>query len=246
MNNENNSPLLEVIDLRKRYGLREVVAGVSLSLGPSEIVGLLGPNGAGKTTTFYMITGLTKPTAGEVLLNQQNVAGMPLHKRARLGLSYLPQENSVFKKLTVLDNLRIILEYTGLNKKEQTQKAESLLAEFGITHLKDSLAGVLSGGERRRLEIARCLIRNPKFVLLDEPFAGIDPLAVDDIQTLIMDLRKRGIGVLISDHNVRETLKICDRAYLVHEGKVILSGNPDFIVSDPRARRVYLGDNFTL
>ena len=246
MNNANNQPLLEVKDLHKRYGHREVVAGVSLSLGSSEIVGLLGPNGAGKTTTFYMITGLTKPTAGEVLLNQQNVAGLPLHRRARLGLSYLPQESSVFKKLTVLDNLRIILEYTGLSKKEQTQKAETLLAEFGITHLKDSLAGVLSGGERRRLEIARCLIRNPKFVLLDEPFAGIDPLAVDDIQTLIVDLKKRGIGVLISDHNVRETLNICDRAYLVHEGKVILSGDPEFIVNDPKARRVYLGDNFTL
>ena len=246
MKTASNQPTLEVKDLHKRYGYREVVAGVSLSLFQNEIVGLLGPNGAGKTTTFYMITGITKPTSGEVLLNSQNVAGMPLHKRARHGISYLPQESSVFKKLSVLDNLRIILEHTGLSKKEQAAKAASLLAEFGIAHLSGSLAGVLSGGERRRLEIARCLIRNPKFVLLDEPFAGIDPLAVDDIQTLISDLKKRGIGVLISDHNVRETLKICDRAYLVHEGKVILSGEPDVIVNDPKARRVYLGNNFTL
>lgn len=232
--------------LRKRYGDREVVRGVSLEVHQGEIVGLLGPNGAGKTTTFYMLIGIQKPTAGRVLLDDTVIADWPLHERARVGLSYLPQESSVFRRLTVMDNLRVILEHTKLSSAEQKKKADSLLDEFRITHLSKSLAAHLSGGERRRLEIARSLIREPKFVLLDEPFAGIDPLAVDDIQTLIKALKDRGIGVLISDHNVRETLRICDRAYLMHEGQAIIEGTPEAIVADPKARRVYLGEGFCL
>lgn len=238
--------LLEAKELRKRYGDREVVRGVSLEVFQREIVGLLGPNGAGKTTSFYMIIGIQKPTAGAVHLNGIDIAGWPLHERARHGLSYLPQESSVFRKLSVMDNLRVILEYTGLTRKEQKEKAERLLEEFRIAHLRDSLASHLSGGERRRLEIARSLIREPQFILLDEPFAGIDPLAVDDIQTLIRVLKERDIGVLISDHNVRETLRICDRAYLLHEGQVIVQGTPDELVQDSKARRVYLGEGFSM
>ena len=241
-----NGSILQASGLRKRYGDREVVRGVSLEIKQGEILGLLGPNGAGKTTTFYMIIGLQKPTAGSVSLDGVDIASWPLHERARHGLSYLPQESSVFRRLTVMDNLRIILEHTGFSRMEQKRKAEQLLEEFHITHLRDSMASHLSGGERRRLEIARSLIREPLFVLLDEPFAGIDPLAVDDIQTLIQGLKERGIGVLISDHNVRETLRICDRAYLMHEGQVILQGTPEDLVNDPRARRVYLGEAFCL
>ena len=237
---------LQASDLRKRYGQRDVVRGVSLDVLQNEIVGLLGPNGAGKTTTFYMIIGIQKPTSGAVYFNGSDIASWPLHERARHGLSYLPQESSVFRKLSVYDNLRIILEYTGLSKADQRRKAEQLLEEFRIEHLRNSLASYLSGGERRRLEIARALIREPKFVLLDEPFAGIDPLAVDDIQNLIVALKQRGIGVLISDHNVRETLRICDRAYLLHEGKVIVQGTPQDLVSDSKARRVYLGEAFSM
>lgn len=244
--NEHPNFVLAADSLRKRYGNREVVSGVSLKISQGEIVGLLGPNGAGKTTTFYMITGIRKPTSGAVYLNDTNIANWPLHQRARSGLSYLPQESSVFKRLSVMDNLMIILEYTNLNRKQQKERAEMLLADFRIEHLRNSLASYLSGGERRRLEIARALIREPKFVLLDEPFAGIDPLAVDDIQELITTLKERNIGVLISDHNVRETLHICDRAYMVHEGTLFLEGTPDVIVNDPKARRVYLGDSFAL
>jgi lipopolysaccharide export system ATP-binding protein len=238
--------ILEASDLRKRYGDREVVRGVSLELRQGEIVGLLGPNGAGKTTTFYMIIGLQKATAGTVFLNGADIASWPLHERARHGISYLPQESSVFRRLSVQDNLRVILEYTGYSRSIQQEKAQRLLEEFHITHLRNSLAAHLSGGERRRLEIARSLIRDPLFILLDEPFAGIDPLAVDDIQTLIRDLKDRGIGVLISDHNVRETLHICDRAYLLHEGQVLIQGVPNDLVNNPKARRVYLGEKFSL
>lgn len=238
--------ILQASGLRKRYGDREVVRGVSLELQQGEILGLLGPNGAGKTTTFYMIIGLQKPTVGSVFLDGENIANWPLHERARHGLSYLPQESSVFRKLTVIDNLKIILEHTGYSKAQQKEKAEQLLEEFRIGHLRKSMASHLSGGERRRLEIARSLIREPRFILLDEPFAGIDPLAVDDIQMLIEGLKDRGIGILISDHNVRETLQICDRAYLVHEGQVILQGTPEELVNDPKARRVYLGEGFSM
>lgn len=246
MQTQGQDALLQARELRKRYGDREVVRGVSLEVRQNEVVGLLGPNGAGKTTTFYMIIGIQKPTAGAVYLNSADIAGWPLHERARHGLSYLPQESSVFRRLSVEDNLRIIFEYTGMSKAEQKTKTEALLEEFSIGHLRKSLASHLSGGERRRLEIARSLIREPQFVLLDEPFAGIDPLAVDDIQALIIKLKNRGIGVLISDHNVRETLRICDRAYLVHEGAVIVQGTPADLVNDERARRVYLGEGFSM
>lgn len=232
--------------LIKRYGKREVVRGIGLAAAQGEVVGLLGPNGAGKTTTFYMLAGIVKPAEGEVRLDEDVLTRLPLHERARLGLSYLPQESSVFKKLTVRKNLEIILEHSGLPRAEQKKKADRLLEELGIVHIEKTRALHLSGGERRRLEIARAMILEPKIMLLDEPFAGIDPLAVDDIQTIIKGLREKGIGVLISDHNVRETLRICDRAYLVFEGDIILEGTPEEIVSDSRARRVYLGEGFCL
>lgn len=232
--------------LSKRYGDRTVVRDISISVSTSEIVGLLGPNGAGKTTTFYMITGIRKPSSGHVFLDDLDIAGWPLHDRARVGLSYLPQESSIFRTLSVLDNLMIILEYTTPGKAARKARAMELLQEFKIDHLSKSLASYLSGGERRRLELARALINNPKFVLLDEPFAGIDPVAVDDIQELITGLKQKGIGILISDHNVRETLSICDRAYIVHQGQVIIDGSPEKIVNDDKARSVYLGEGFSL
>jgi lipopolysaccharide export system ATP-binding protein len=232
--------------LAKRYGARDVVRDIDLDVHQGEVVGVLGPNGAGKTTTFYMLAGIIAPTRGQVTLDGMDITRWPLHRRARLGMSYLPQESSIFRKLTVRQNLQLILEYTGLPAAEQKRTADRLLDELGITRLQDQLAAYLSGGERRRLEIARALIRDPKFILLDEPFAGIDPLAVDDIQTIIEGLKAKGIGVLISDHNVRETLQICDRAYLVYDGSIILSGTPDEIVADPRARKVYLGEGFSL
>lgn len=240
------SSTLSAQHLCKRYGQKEVVHEVSVSMQQGEIVGLLGPNGAGKTTSFYMITGIIKPTAGKVLLDGQEISSWPLYRRARVGLSYLPQESSVFRRLTVRQNLQIILEHTGLSRTEQKKRADQLMEEFGLTRLEKSYASYLSGGERRRLEIARCLIRDPLFVLLDEPFAGIDPLAVGDIQVLIRGLKERGIGVLISDHNVRETLSICDRAYLMFQGNIILSGTPEEIVNNARAREVYLGEDFHL
>ena len=233
-------------DLHKAFDDREVVRGISLKVTQGEIVGLLGPNGAGKTTTFYMLLGIIQPTAGKVFLDGDDIGRWPLHQRALVGLSYLPQESSVFRKLTVRDNLKLILEHTDLSKEEQKAKLLSLMEEFGISHLEKSKAMHLSGGERRRLEIARALIREPKFVLLDEPFAGIDPLAVDDIKQLVLALRNRGIGIIISDHKVRETLSICDNAYIVFEGQIILHGTPQEVVSDPRARRVYLGEGFSL
>ncbi|MBQ4132846.1 MAG: LPS export ABC transporter ATP-binding protein [Desulfovibrionaceae bacterium] len=233
-------------DLHKTFGDREVVRGISLNVTQGEIIGLLGPNGAGKTTTFYMLLGIIQPTAGKVLLDGEDIGKWPLHQRALVGLSYLPQESSVFRKLTVRNNLKLILEHTGLSPEEQEKKLVSLMDEFGISHLEKSKAMHLSGGERRRLEIARALIREPKFVLLDEPFAGIDPLAVDDIKQLVRALCKRGIGIIISDHNVRETLSICDKAYIVYEGQIILHGTPQEVVDNPRARRVYLGEGFSL
>ena len=233
-------------DLHKTFGDREVVRGISLQVTQGEIVGLLGPNGAGKTTTFYMLLGIIQPTAGRVFLDGADIGRWPLHQRALVGLSYLPQESSVFRKLTVRNNLKLILEHTEFSPAEQEEKLASLMDEFGIAHLENSKAMHLSGGERRRLEIARALIREPKFVLLDEPFAGIDPLAVDDIKQLVRALRNRGIGIIISDHNVRETLSICDNAYIVYEGQIILHGTPQEVVDNPRARRVYLGEGFSL
>ncbi len=233
-------------NLRKRYGQREVVHNIHLTVEPREVVGLLGPNGAGKTTTFYMLVGIVKPNGGEVLLDGSAVTDLPLHERARLGLSYLPQESSVFRKLTVRQNLEVILEQTGMDRAAQKKRGQELLEQFGIIRLADQPAMFLSGGERRRLEIARALILDPKFILLDEPFAGIDPLAVIDIQEIISVLKGMGMGILISDHNVRETLTICDRAYLVYEGTVILEGTPDEIVRDSKARQLYLGESFSL
>jgi len=238
--------VLEGFDLHKVYGQRTVVCGVSLKIEQGEVVGLLGPNGAGKTTSFYMLTGIVKPSTGNVFFEGENISTWPLHERARVGISYLPQESSTFRRLTVRQNLQIMLEYTDFSKQEQKQKADQLLEEFGLMSLENSYALHLSGGERRRLEIARALIREPKFILLDEPFAGIDPLAVGDIQQLIRALCAKGIGVLISDHNVRETLTICDRAYLMVQGQVALSGTPAEIVDDPQARSMYLGEAFSL
>lgn len=230
--------------LAKSYGAKQVVRDVSLHIEQGEIVGLLGPNGAGKTTSFYMLTGIIKATQGRILYNGEDITSWALYKRARVGISYLPQESSVFKSLTVKQNIQIVIEYTKLSKKEQEKKIYSLLDEFGLTRLEKSYASYLSGGERRRLEIARCLVHDPAFILLDEPFAGIDPLAVGDIQDLIRRLKQRGMGVLISDHNVRETLSICDRASIMHDGILLLSGTPEELVNNEKAREIYLGNNF--
>lgn len=237
---------LTATNLSKRYGDREVVRHINLSIRDREVVGLLGPNGAGKTTTFYMLVGVVNPTTGNVVLDGQDVTEMPLHERARLGLSYLPQESSIFKKLSVRKNLDVILEQMPMTRAQRKDRAVELLEMFNIGRLANQPAMFLSGGERRRLEIARALIVNPKFILLDEPFAGIDPIAVIDIQEIISVLKKMGIGILISDHSVRETLNICDRAYLVYEGMVILDGSPTEIVQSSKARKLYLGESFSL
>ena len=237
---------LQAANLSKRYGQKEVVHGINLELHPKEVVGLLGPNGAGKTTTFYMLVGIVKPNTGQVALGGVSLTDKPLHERARMGVSYLPQESSIFKKLSVRQNLEIILEQTSLNSAAQKRRADELMEMFTISKLADQAAMFLSGGERRRLEIARALIMDPQFILLDEPFAGIDPIAVIDIQEIISVLKSMGIGILISDHNVRETLNICDRAYLVYEGTIILEGTPDEIVQNSQARQIYLGEDFRL
>ena len=219
---------------------------MSLRVEKGEIVGLLGPNGAGKTTSFYMIVGLEQPTSGEVFLSDVNITKMPMYRRASLGISYLTQESSIFRKLTVEENIMAILETTELSKAEQRNKFEELLEEFHITHVRKRKGTELSGGERRRVEIARCLALEPQFILLDEPFAGVDPLAVADIQEIIQYLRQRGMGILITDHNVRETLQIVDRAYILSEGKILLEGDSHTIAESPIARKFYLGENFTL
>lgn len=238
--------ILQALEVYKQYGKKLVVKGISLDITQGEIVGLLGPNGAGKTTTFYMLVGIIPPTRGRVVFAGQDITRLSLPKRAELGMSYLPQESSIFKKLSVYDNLMLILEYTCKDKKLRKEKAESLMYELGISRLAGQQASFLSGGERRRLEIARSLIKDPRFILLDEPFAGIDPIAVDDIQRIILKLKQNNIGVLISDHNVRETLKICQRASLIFDGRVILNGTPEEIAQDDRARQVYLGESFQL
>ena len=219
---------------------------VSLRVEKGEIVGLLGPNGAGKTTSFYMIVGLEQPSSGEVFLSDVNITKMPMYKRAELGISYLTQESSIFRKLTVEENIMAILETTALSRAEQRSRFEELLAEFHITHVRNRKGTELSGGERRRVEIARCLALEPQFILLDEPFAGVDPLAVADIQEIIQYLRQRGMGILITDHNVRETLQIVDRAYILSEGKILLEGSSQTIAESPIAKKFYLGENFTL
>ena len=238
--------MLQTSKLVKKYKKAEVVSGVSIQIKEGEIVGLLGPNGAGKTTTFYMITGMITPSSGRVTLDEQEITHMPMYKRAKLGIAYLAQEASVFTKLSVEDNLRLALEFTPLSKEEQKNRLEKLLEEFSIAHKRRSIANTLSGGERRRTEIARSLVSDPKFILLDEPYAGIDPIAVDEIQKIILKLKEKGIGVLITDHNVRETLSITDRSYLLYEGKVLFSGSSKDLSEDEEARRLYLGDRFKM
>ena len=237
---------LSLNNLVKIYNGRPVVNSVSLNIDDSSVVGLLGPNGAGKTTTFYMIIGIIKPDKGQVFLDDEDITSYPMYLRARRGVGYLPQETSIFRKLTVMQNIMAILEILPISKPEQKDRADMLLDELGIKHLANQKANLLSGGERRRLEITRSLATNPSFILLDEPFAGIDPLAVIDIKNIIGHLKKRGIGILISDHNVRETLEVCDKAYILNEGKIIESGSPQKIASSQTARRVYLGDEFKL
>jgi lipopolysaccharide export system ATP-binding protein len=233
-------------DLVKTYGSRKVVNHVSINLEQGEIVGLLGPNGAGKTTTFYMVVGLIRPDEGDVYLNDVNITKLPMYKRAQLGIGYLPQEASVFRKLTVEDNIAAVLEMTKLNKQEQNERLEKLLNEFRLQHVRKSNGDVLSGGERRRTEIARALAVDPKFILLDEPFAGIDPIAVEDIQAIVARLKYKNIGILITDHNVTETLSICDRAYLLIEGQIFKHGTADELAKDEHVKRLYLGRNFEL
>lgn len=237
---------LEAKKLEKNYRGRKIVRGISLQVKHGEVVGLLGPNGAGKTTTFYMVVGLVRPDQGRVLLDGADITRMPMYQRAKNGIGYLPQEPSVFRKLTVADNLMAILETMGLSSAERKERRDLLLEELGIAHLGDSMSYTLSGGERRRVEIARALTLSPKFILLDEPFAGIDPLAVQDIQGIISLLRSKGIGILITDHNVRETLAITDRAYIISEGKIIEAGTSAEITASPRVRQFYLGETFRL
>ena len=232
--------------LIKRYKRRAVVNGVSVEVNPGEVVGLLGPNGAGKTTTFYMIIGFIRPSAGEVYIGETAITKMPMYKRARMGIGYLAQETSVFRKLTVEDNIRAILQMRKLSRKEQAARLDFLLNQLDISHLRKRKAYTLSGGERRRVEITRVLVSEPQFILLDEPFAGIDPLAVEDIQKIIARLTAQGLGVLITDHNVRETLSICDRAYIMCDGKILKSGTSQFLAEDPEARKIYLGEKFRL
>ena len=237
---------LLVENLRKSYQSRDVVQGISLHIKSGGVVGLLGPNGAGKTTTFYMIVGLLAANGGRILLDGKDLSRLPIHLRARMGLSYLPQEASIFRKLTVAENILAVLELQELNAHERQEKLTDLLAELHITHLRDQSAISLSGGERRRVEIARCLATDPSFILLDEPFAGIDPIAVMDIQKIIRQLAARNIGVLITDHNVRETLGICDHAYIVNDGRIFAAGLPSDIIENQSVREIYLGKNFRL
>ncbi|HEY3299565.1 MAG TPA: LPS export ABC transporter ATP-binding protein [Methylophilaceae bacterium] len=237
---------LIVENLRKQYKARTVVHDISLEVSSGEIIGLLGPNGAGKTTSFYMIVGLVPLDAGRITLDGKDISAMPIHQRAHMGLAYLPQEPSIFRKMTVSENILAILELKKLNEKQRHERLESLLHELHITHIRNNTAVSLSGGERRRVEIARCLATDPSFILLDEPFAGIDPIAVLDIQKIIRFLTERNIGVLITDHNVRETLGICDKAYIVNEGRVFASGKPNDIINNDSVREVYLGKDFRL
>ena len=232
--------------LVKKYKNRTVVNEVSIEFTQGEIVGLLGPNGAGKTTSFYMIVGLIKPYSGRIFLNDQEITDLPMYRRAQLGLAYLPQEASVFRQLTVEDNIKAILEFSGKSKEEQRDKLDSLISEFNIQKVRKNKGNNLSGGERRRVEIARCLASDPKFILLDEPFAGVDPIAVEDIQNIVAKLKDKNIGIVITDHNVHETLSITDRAYLLYEGRVLKSGTAEELASDPMVKKVYLGSNFEL
>ncbi len=237
---------LNIEKLRKAYKKKFVVNKISFNVKQGEIVGLLGPNGAGKTTTFYMVMGLVRPFSGNIYIDSNNITSLPMYKRARLGIGYLAQEPSVFRKLTVEENLSAVLELLNVPKKEISSRTENLLNELGIKHLSGQKAYSLSGGERRRTEIARALVTDPKFLLLDEPFAGIDPKAVAEIQTMIMHLKKRGIGILITDHNVRETLAVTDRAYIIYEGRILISGTAVELIKNKRARKIYLGEKFKM
>jgi lipopolysaccharide export system ATP-binding protein len=238
--------ILRAENLMKRYKKRYVVNDVNVEVRQGEVVGLLGPNGAGKTTTFYMIVGMIRPTGGRVYLDDTEITTAPMYRRARMGVGYLSQEASVFRKMTVRDNLLAVLEFRKLTKSEREDRCSSLMQDFGISHIANSRGYMLSGGERRRTEIARALATDPKFILLDEPFAGIDPIAVEDIMRIVHDLKNRGIGVLVTDHNVHETLSITDRSYLLFEGRIIKSGSAETLANDPEARRLYLGEKFKL
>lgn len=242
----NKPSILRTESLYKRYRKRYVVRNVSIEVKQGEVVGLLGPNGAGKTTTFYMIVGMIRPNFGRVFLDNIEITRMPMYKRARLGISYLPQEASIFRKLTVEENILAVLQLMNIKPSEKRERLEQLLEDFGITHVRKSKGYMLSGGERRRTEIARALATNPRFILLDEPFAGIDPIAVEDLMNIVMNLKKKNIGVLITDHNVHETLSITDRAYLLFEGQILKSGTAEFLANDPEARKLYLGEKFKL
>ncbi|MFZ7343637.1 LPS export ABC transporter ATP-binding protein [Avibacterium volantium] len=240
-------PTLYAEHLAKSYKSRKVVSDVSLNVRSNEIVGLLGPNGAGKTTTFYMVVGLVQQDEGKIRIDNEDISLLPMHDRARKGVGYLPQEASIFRRLSVYDNLMAVLEIRNdLNAQQRRERAEELIEEFNIGHIRDNLGQSLSGGERRRVEIARALAANPKFILLDEPFAGVDPISVIDIKKIIMDLRDRGLGVLITDHNVRETLDVCERAYIVSAGKMIATGTPEEVMNNEQVKRVYLGEEFKL
>ncbi len=242
----NSSLALMTRGLVKRYSKKLAVAGIDIEVHPGEVVGLLGPNGAGKTTTFYMITGMIRPNDGAVFLSDVEMTKMPMYRRARMGLAYLPQEASVFRSLTVEENLSAILEFMPLHPKQRREKLEKLLDELSIEKLRKQKAFTLSGGERRRVEVARALCADPKFLLLDEPFAGIDPIVVGELQRLIVGLREKGIGILITDHNVREVLSIVDRAYIIFEGKILIEGDSQFLLNDPKAREIYLGEKFKM
>ncbi|AXH83107.1 MULTISPECIES: LPS export ABC transporter ATP-binding protein [Haemophilus] len=239
--------ILTAENLAKSYKSRKVVSDVSLTVNSNEIVGLLGPNGAGKTTTFYMVVGLVRQDQGKIVIDGEDISLLPMHNRAQRGIGYLPQEASIFRRLTVYENLMAVLEIRkDLTPQQRREKADELIEEFNIAHIRDNLGQALSGGERRRVEIARALAANPKFILLDEPFAGVDPISVSDIKKIITDLRNRGLGVLITDHNVRETLDVCERAYIVGAGKIIATGTPEQVMNDEQVKRVYLGEQFKL
>jgi lipopolysaccharide export system ATP-binding protein len=237
---------IEVMNLIKDFGKKRVINDLSLNIHAGEIVGLLGPNGAGKTTTFYIILGLIEATSGDILLDGDSIHDLAMYQRARLGIGYLPQDSSVFKKLTVRDNLRSIAETLPLDKKEQKEAIDSLLEDFGLVKIADQMAYTLSGGERRRLEIARSILPSPKFLLMDEPFSGVDPISISEVQKMVLKLKEKNIGILITDHNVRETLKIVDRAYLVYDGTILSEGDSDYLINDPKNRELYLGESFNI
>ena len=237
---------IEVMNLIKDFGKKRVINDLSLNIKAGEIVGLLGPNGAGKTTTFYIILGLIKASSGDILLDEASIQDLAMYQRARLGIGYLPQDSSIFKKLSVRDNLRSIAETLHINKNVQKDRVDSLLEDFGLTVIADQMAYTLSGGERRRLEIARSILPSPKFLLMDEPFSGVDPISISDVQKMVLKLKEKNIGILITDHNVRETLKIVDRAYLVYDGSILSEGDSEYLINDPKNRELYLGESFNI